>query len=300
MSDETIANKGATVDDALGGGITESPVEEALSEAISIDPESIAQMDDIDSGTYDDSDLGLSIEEAVGAVAQQEKAPKEEEVVLTKAQYETLLAQLEGEAAAELGDTVAPAPKAEEIQEAPALAQQPVVAPLAVAAPDWETFSNIVTDPDAFNQYMGQFASQIQQQTLQAMAPFIANQVAITAAANRFEADFFEKHPAMKQYPQLVVKALQKAQRETPNASFDDLFVSTEKNLEYVLNVKSAIEKSGTRKDVRGRFAPKGGTRSSHAGQPKPKVDPTTEAFNDMYALPQSPSSDLMRAIGAF
>lgn len=299
MSDETNANKGATIDDALGGGIIESPVEEVLADEIASTPESIAEMDGDYGDDYDGDDLGLTVEEAV-SVEQKQKATAEEDVVLTKSQYEALLSQLEGEASVALGETVAPAPAKEEIAEAPALAQQPVATPLDVQPPDWETFSNIVTDPEAFTQYMGQFASQIQQQTLQAMAPVIANQVAITAAANRFEADFFEKHPAMKQYPQLVVKALQKAQRETPNASFDDLFVSTEKNLEYVLNVKSAIEKSGTRKDVRGRFAPKGGTRSSHAGQPKPKVDPTTEAFNDMYALPQSPASDLMRAIGAF
>lgn len=301
MSDETTnPNKGATVGDALGVSISESPVEEALAEEISISPESIAEMDGTDD--YDTSGLWLDAEDFLDSinVAQDAKEEPAEDVVLTKAQYEAMLAQLEGEAAVSLGDTAIPAPKAEEVAEAPAQLPTPEPLPFDVTAPDWDSFSEIVTDPEAFTKYMGQFAAQIQQQTLQSMAPVIAAQVAITAAANRFEAEFFEKHPAMKQRPNLVVKALQKAQKEMPNASFDDLFVATEKNLEYVLGVASAIEKSGERRDVRGRNAPKANARTSRPGQAKPKIDPTTEAFNDMYALPQSPGSDLLRAIGAF
>jgi len=299
MSDETNANKGATIDDALSGGVEDSPVMDALNEEIYEDTVESIVSDESEYGDYDDTDITDILNVGEEEYPKAKEAP-EEEVVLSKSQYEALMARLEGEATQALGETA--------VERPAEIAEQPPVVPVStdpVTTPlDWEEFSSLITDPESFSNYMAQYAQRVQQQAIASITPLVHSTVNAVAVANRFEKEFYDKHPHMREYPNQAVKALAQAQfdfaKQGKEPSYEELFTATEKNLEYVLKIKRNIEKSAQRRDVRGRSVPKVGPRTTHAGQPKAKVDPTTEAMNDIYALNQSPGGDLLSAIGAF
>lgn len=199
-----------------------------------------------------------------------------EDVTVSRDAYERILSMLG------LEDEDIQAEKAPVKEEAPEVLTPPTqpLSDLAFKIPtDPDELLEIQTDPEKYAQHINALIQNTIEQTVAAMTPVVNERAGYIYQAMEFDKRFFEKHP---QVPvKLAIKALATAQKTLgANASWDDLFVETEKNCAFAMGVAKSMKSADSRTNSRaGRFAPQT-ARKSRPSLGGPKPSPTDEVMS--------------------
>ena len=301
MSKEKAPSVVDVLEDAGADAPEEGSVETAMVEETEA-PERVAQEEVVEAepqeGEVPQEDKSLeellaegNEPEEVQEEAEEEEVDDDGPVQLTRAEYEDML-DLMGDGEGE-EEVVAPVVEPEPVVvEAPpeVVAPEPVV---TFQMPENEDdMVDILSDPTKYAEHMQGFAAQIAAQTqtqmLAAIEPIIASRAIEAISAQKFNDKFFEENPDLIKRPQLVRKALAAAQKKLgADASWDDLYDQTNKNVAFARATKKSIDKSAKRtKDTRGKFAPKSTRKARPVKAQKQAVDPTEQFLADINQAP--------------
>lgn len=292
------------VDQILAGGpdIDENHPEYAFHQAIAAEEarppvsedDSQQEEQDNDAVQEQEGDAGLpeDFRQAIEAERDEAQAQEEEQevdddrgdVTLPRDAYDRIVEMLGLDA--EEAPVAAPVPaqeaKAEEpVQEQPKPEVRPIEEMGLRLPKDDDEFVDIMSSAEAYNQHVSGLIEHAVTSTLSRVEPLIAQRASYIYQAQRFNEQFFEKHPNVP--VQLAIKGLAAAQKKLgPNATWDDLFVETEKNCAFAEAVARNHKKASSRgKNTRGRFSPKT-ARQTRPAQNTKKLSPTEEALRDI------------------
>lgn len=231
-----------------------------------------------------------------------EAAEPEPEGEAAPDEYDAMLSHLNELAGTILGNQAAPPIAAPPEPVVAPVAATPAPAPASPVEVTDDLLYEISTDPVAHQNYMARYAEQVRLDVMREMGPAMISHAFEAFAAANFENDVVAKYPQLAaEAPNLLVVAYRKAREAMPNAPYAQLRDSIFTTLDSVVAKKDNIVKSGVRKDVRGAFAPKGGTRTARPNAAKPApTDPTRTVLAEIAGLPlDSPdASRHLRAMG--
>lgn len=211
---------------------------------------------------------------------QEAEGEVEEDVVVSRDAYERILSML-GLDDEDLKSAQTPA-KEEALEEAKPEPLKPPTKPLSESQFKLpETYDDLIemqSDPEKYAAHMNAMIQNAVEKTVAAMEPIINERASYIYQAIEFDKRFFEKHPEVP--VKLAIKGLATAQKNLgPNASWDDLFVETEKNCAFAMNVAQSMKRADSRtRDRVGRNAPKT-TRRSRPTLNGAQVSPTEEVL---------------------
>lgn len=211
---------------------------------------------------------------------QQEEEVDDESIEINKTDYQRILAMLgidEEENAQALVEVIKTekTPKDDGIPKVPTTPLSALEFKLPDNADD---LIDTLTDPEKYAAHTNAFVQHVVERTVAAMEPVINERAGYIYQAIEFDKRFFEKHPEVP--VKLAVKALATAQKKLgTDASWDDLFVETEKNCAFAMGVAKTMKHADSRANAhRGRNAPQT-ARTSRPNLNGRQVSPTEEVM---------------------
>lgn len=288
-------NVSQVFDDPFGGSPATSPAMEMLNEElgrreVEIEPTEEEMLPGEE----------MSAEEILATFTGEQK-PQAEEAEPEVDPFDAVLTNLNELAGKILGNQAVEAPA--EVAPEPVAPPAPVI-PQPVLNNYFEQMTedeliDTLTDPVRHHEYMNAFAQKVQLDTMAQMqkAMFAASFEAIYA--ERYAEEVAQKYPkAQSEAGNLVILAYQQAKQKHPNGTYREIADEANKAIGAVMSKKANIEKSGQKKDVRGRFVPEKATRTTRPSAGTQRVDQTEEAFGKINALSAGRGSDLLNIFG--
>lgn len=213
------------------------------------------------------------------------EAEESENVTLSREELNGLLAQLEAQAGGDTPKDLAPPVEtpAPPVVPTPVPIQMPTLEPLTD-----DEYVEIQSDPKKYHEREQKVIAATVQQVLQSIPQLVMQQTAVSVESYRQSADFFDKNPEFKPYPNLVLKTSLEIRREHPEYNQQQILDAAKGKMKYLVGVKAAVDAAkskGTVKvaDARPSLAPRtGGAARTPRGETKQTLSDTQVALAEI------------------